>query len=419
MSRSTGKKAVSLLVGLLLCMVFMQTAFAAEDLTKNTDITFAENETIDGTLSTNQIDPSSDYQYIMAGNQVTVAVSFTNNGNDTITLAPKLVPVTNSQNDISESWITISPTNAKVTPGSVQKFSITEKIPVDAEGGYYQGQIAFTNDLVPNSTEYANSMQLSISVQAQPKIELQTSYISDNVENGKEYVYKLNIKNLATKTITIDPKLINYNPGVSQAFGDDAIEFSAPSTLNAGEVANMTLNVQVPENTTGSYNGYIDMNVDGKANDGSQPQLGLSFSIWKQPLTPFIKNFNTNTAAPITIEVSTDVYNSDAGLRCSPKKEKPSFNVGLTRDSSRVDLTFVKSVESGSVSIGGSYPISLLTAGDIYQDSTNHYVETYLVPGAVGSWELSILPKNTNNFGYSITVGDNNSVKKGNGAPKN
>ena len=35
-------------------------------------------------------------------------------------------------------------------------------------------------------------------------------------------------------------------------------------------------------------------------------------------------------------------------------------------------------------------------------------METYTVPGAIGHWELSILPKNTANFGYSITVGDTN-----------
>jgi len=181
----------------------------------------------------------------------------------------------------------------------------------------------------------------------------------------------------------------------------------------------MTVKVSVPENAAGSYNGYIDMNVDGKTTDGSNPQLGLSFNIWKQPSVPFVKSFDTNINAPVTIEVSTDIYNSDAGLRCSPEKEKPSFELKLTRDSSRVNMGFVKSVESGTVNIGSSYPISSLTAGDAYQDSSTHYVETYLVPGAIGSWELSILPKNTNNFGYSITVGDNNSVKKGNGAPKN
>ena len=42
----------------------------------------------------------------------------------------------------------------------------------------------------------------------------------------------------------------------------------------------------------------------------------------------------------------------------------------------------------------------------IYQNYGDHYVETYKVPGAIGDWELTILPKDTQTFGYSITVGD-------------
>ncbi len=320
----------------------------------------------------------------------------------------------NSQSDISKSWITISPANATVAPGSVKKFNIVESIPRDTESGYYQGQIAFTDDHMPNSTDYVNSMQLGISVQAQPKIELQASYISDNVENGKEYKYKINIKNIASKDITIDPKLINTSPGFSQAFGDDAIKISAPSTIKVGEVANMTIQVQVPENATGSYNGYIDLNVNGKANEGYTSQIGLSFNVWQQPVVPYVKNFNAMTNEPIMIEVSTDIYNMDMGLLCSPKKEKPSFELGLTRNSSHVNMTFVKSVESGSVSLGGYNPLPAVMNENIYQNVNEHYVETYTVPGAIGNWKLSILPKNTNNFGYSITVGDNNLAKIGN-----
>jgi len=33
-------------------------------------------------------------------------------------------------------------------------------------------------------------------------------------------------------------------------------------------------------------------------------------------------------------------------------------------------------------------------------------VATYTVPGAAGDWTLSILPKNTENFDYTITIRD-------------
>jgi hypothetical protein len=74
-------------------------------------------------------------------------------------------------------------------------------------------------------------------------------------------------------------------------------------------------------------------------------------------------------------------------------------------------MTLVKSVESGYTNIGNFYPIWALENGNFYQNSFENRVDTYKVPGAIGNWELSILPKNLNNFGYSVTIGDNNFTK--------
>ena len=407
MSNNKEIKAARLLVGLLLYMILMQTAFATDNVI--TDNTLAENVTVMNipteNLTThdtlianataqidsisNQIDPSSDSRYIFPGNRDSFTVSFTNKGNETLALTPKLVTTPNSGNNINESWITISPTNATVAPGSVQKFNIEENISKDAESGDYQSKIAFTDDILPNSTDYVNSLQLYISVQALPKIELQANSLSDNLEVGKEYEYKIKIKNVAARDITIDPKLTSsayYNPGYQQAFGNDAIKISAPSTIKTGEVTNMTIRVHVPDNATGSYNGYIDMNVDGKVNDGSVPQISMGFSIWQQPAAPYVKTFSTTTNAPIMIEVSTYRYDSDMGLRTSPKYKDPSFELRLTRNSRPVTMTLVKSVESGSPSVGSSYPIWAIENGNIYQNYGDSDVETYRSPGAKGDW---------------------------------
>lgn len=424
-----GKKAARLLAGLLLSMLLMQTAFAGGSINNSNNCEVLENSSDtyeifveDVAAETyqdyNEIDPSFDSQYIMAGNEVSFTVRFTNKGNHTLTLTPKLLGIPYSTNNISESWITISPANATVDPGSVQEFKIVEKIPRDTEKGDYEGQIVFNDDKVPCSTDYINSMHLSISVQAQPKIELQTTYLSDNIEVGKEYVYVIGVKNIATKDVTIDPKMINYNSGFGQALDKDSIEISAPSIIKADEIANMTVKTNLPENATGSYNGYIDMNVNGETNDGSNPQLSFTFNVWKQPAAPYIKKFNMTTNDPITIEISADSYSSDMGLRLSPEKQKPSFELKLTHNTNQVNMAFVKSIESGSIGIGNYYPWTSTENENIYQNYNEHYVETYTVPGKIGDWELNILPKNTNNFGYSITVGDKDSAKKGNDTVK-
>ncbi|MGB9929140.1 MAG: hypothetical protein ACPK85_12180 [Methanosarcina sp.] len=425
MTIKAGKKAACLLAGLLLSMLLMQTAFAGGSINNSNNCEVLENtsdtyevfvEDVAGQTfqDYNEIDPSFDSQYIMAGNEVSFTIKFTNKGNHTLTLTPKLLGIPYSTNNISESWITISPANATVDPGSVQEFKIIEKIPRDTEKGDYEGQIVFNDDKVPCSTDYINSMHLSISVQAQPKIELQTTYLSDNIEVGKEYVYVIGVKNIAIKDVTIDPKMINYNPGFGQALDEDSIEISAPSIIKADEIANVTVKTNLPENATGSYNGYIDMNVNGETNDGANPQLSFTFNVWKQPVAPYIKKFNMTTNAPITIEVSADSYSSDMGLRRSPEKQKPSFELKLTHNTNQVNMAFVKSIESGSIGIGNYYPWTSTENENIYQNYNEHYVETYTVPGKIGDWELSILPKNTNNFGYSITVEDKDSAKKGN-----
>ena len=407
MSNIKGNKVATQLAGLLLCILLIPTAFAAESVTNGVWIGNAtyENTTIGGD-TVNSVNPSTYSTYLSAGGNTQFTVTFTNQGSKTLTLMPKVVAAPNSLNSINESWVNISPTNATVAPGAVQKFNIEENVPSDTESGDYQGIIAFTDNLAPNSTNYINSTQLDISVQAQPKIELQSSYISDNVEVGKEYVYYIKIKNVATKDITIDPKLTNFNYGSGQAFSNDAIEISAPSIIKAGEITNMTMRVHVPKNATGYYNGNINMNVNGNVNDGSSPQINLGFNVWQQPTVPYVKTFKTTTKAPITIEVSYQ-SNPDMGLRISPKYEVPSFKLKLTQNSHPVNMTLVKSVESGSPSVGSFYPTWAVVNGNIYQNTYDNRIETYRANGAIGNWELSILPKNTNNFGYSITVGNN------------
>ena len=416
MSKSRGIKAASLFVGVLLCMVLVQTAFAQPESNETIQNATIQNATIQNATIQNAvaniIDPQSYYTGLTAGSATQFTVSFTNEGSEALVLTPKAVAVPNSGKNIDESWITISPANTTVAPGSVQKFNIDLNAPGDAESGEYQTIIAFTDDFLPTSTQFANSMNLQLSVQALPKIQLETQYISDTIDAGKEYEYKIKIKNVASKDVTIDPKIpVNsnyYDPTYIPAFNSDAIGISAPSIIKAGETANMTIKVKVPKNVTGRYYGNILMNVDGEVtpNYMNTPQMNLDFTVFKQPLVPYAKTFKTVNKKPITIEVSTDT--SDNPWLQSPKKEKPSFELKLKRNKKPVNMNFVKSIESGSVSIGGGYSS---TWDDNYQNYGTRYVETYTAPGAVGNWELSVLPKNTQNFGYSITVGDSDNSK--------
>lgn len=413
MSKSGGIKAASLFVGLLLCMVTIQTAIAQTEGNAAVMLSASKDN------STNNIDPQVYNTYLTAGSGTQFTASFTNKGNETLVLTPKVVCVPDSEKNIDKNWVKISPASANVAPGSKQKFDVEISIPKETQGGEYRSDVAFTDDLVPGSTQYANAMHLDLIVQALPKILLETQYISDVVDAGKEYEYKIKIKNIANRDVTIDPKIPGSNsffdPGYIPAFNSDAIKISAPSTIKAGGIANMTIRVKVPENATGRYYGNINMNVDGEgsSSDMNNPQLSLDFTVLKQPLVPYLKAFKTTNEKPITVEVSATT--SENPWLQTPKREKPSFELKLSRNNNPVNMTFVKSVESGNINIGGSYPaVWPIDCETIYQSFGDTYVETYTVPGAVGDWDLSILPKNTQNFGYSITVGDSNYSKSRN-----
>jgi hypothetical protein len=476
MSRNNGMRAVSIFVGLLLCTGLISTAFAAGNqciinftntgnisdspitisptitqteyatgdavpnstapenatngnttmgdptndntITGNTinDNTTTGNNNYDniniGNTTVNSISPSYYSMFLSSGSSAQFIGSFTNGGNETLVLTPRVVAAPGIKNNINESWVKISPTNVTVSPGSTQNFVVEVNVPWDAESGDYQATIAFTDDLLPNSTEYVNSMKFSISVQASSKIQLETSYISDTIDAGNEYLYTIRMKNVATKDATIDPKLLvysnYYDPNYISNLDPDAVEVSAPSIIKAGEIANMTIKVKIPENTTGKYYGTIVLNVDGEVdnNYGINPQVSLDFNILEQPMTPYVKTFKTMTNDPVVIEVSTDVYDN-YWLR-SPIKEKPSFELGLTCNSEPVNMTLVKSAESGGASIGGYYPIWTMQNGNVYQNYGTHYADTYIAPGEIGDWKLTLLPKDTGSFGYSITVGNSN-----------
>ncbi|HHV23739.1 MAG: hypothetical protein PHC39_10355 [Proteiniphilum sp.] len=436
MRKSTVLKTVFQFLSLLLCLVLIPAVFAQpEELGGSTTYenrtyekyTILEQEVIGGDYTVHYIDPTYYSAFIMPGDSETFNVSFRNEGSETLNIAPKVVATPYGYyHNINESWITISPANVSVSPGVKQDFTVVVCVPEDAEIREYNAQVAFTDDIYPDdyidpiyihgypddyiNPQYVNAMYIGISVPVRPKLELQTSYISDIIEAGKEYVYSIKIKNLVEKDVTIDPKVVSYDmydySFSEPAFSEDIIEVSAPSTIKAGEITNMIIRIPVPENATGSYNAFIEMNADGKENDGSVPQISLSFTVGKQTSVPYVKTFNTTTAGPITIEISTAIYDTDAP-RISPEKKMPNFEVNLKCNSIPVNTALVKATESGTVYIQGySFPIWAMKDGSSYESYNEQYIETYKASGAIGAWELTILPKNTDSFDYSITVGE-------------
>lgn len=410
MNKNALLRAMSLFLGILLCLASVPAAFAQiGDVEKS--VSGRSNDSVQDEIIIHEINPRENFLYLQQEDSDSFTVSFKNNGKKSLDIEPKVVAVPYSNYDFDESWITISPANVTVDPSEEQEFTIEVSIPEDVDGGDYQAYIAFTDDVYSEEDpypQYVNAMYLSISVPIFPKLELQTGLIDDTVEAGKEYEYTVKIKNVAAKTITIDPEVNRYYNSFDKFGLDDGeIEITAPSTLEPGQIADMVIRVPVPENATGTYNGNIQMNVNGNENAGFEPQLDLYLTVLQQPTIPYVKNFSTKTEDRITIEVSTCGYGSNEWLRSPPKDDVPSFELKMKYNSNPVDITLIKTKQNGNVNLGWDcFSACSIEESGIYQNSGNCYTETYTVPGAIGNWELEILPKNTGDFDYSITIGD-------------
>jgi hypothetical protein len=208
--------------------------------------------------------------------------------------------------------------------------------------------------------------------------------------------------------------------GSGQTIGNEAITIEAPEKIKAGQTAVVKLKLAVPANAKGSYSGSLDLHIDdpGIINGGSVP---LNFRILPVLKEPYETTFEARTNDPITVEVKAYQYGYGIYTAGGNRDITASFNVSLKDPSGKeVKPVLVSTKSIGSVSIvDDTYPqprpllekssnvmgsMGISNQGS-YQGGAATFVETYTAPEAAGKWTLSILPKNTENFEYSVTIG--------------
>ncbi|OEU42499.1 hypothetical protein BGV40_09225 [Methanosarcina sp. Ant1] len=219
---------------------------------------------------------------------------------------------------------------------------------------------------------------------------------------------------------TVSSSIMSPSTGPAQAFGKEAITVEAPEKIKAGQTDVVKLKLAVPGNAKGSYSGSLDLHINdpGISNGGTVP---LSFRILPVLKEPYETSFEARTDGPITIGITAYQYGYGMYTSGGNRDLTPSFKVNLKDPSgNKVTPTLINTKSTGSINIvDDTYPqprplldVSSKMAGNMetynqgsYQGGTTTFVETYTVPGATGKWTLSILPKNTENFEYSITIG--------------
>lgn len=355
-----------------------------------------------------------------------LTVTIRNKENKSIKVSPHAEIPPYGEYLMDKDWITVTPTNAQIPVGGSQKFTIKTSVPKDASIGYYNAMIAFTDETLPAPSpqpfpNYVHTLRLSVNVWTPLKIQIQTPYITDQLEAGKEYDYKIKLKNTGDKAVAIDPKISQQDRmsgpyGTTEgAFSDDAITINAPKEIAAGKIAEINVHITVPADARGNYRGAIDLGIDDPSfrRDDWADLVRLEFGVWKQPTEPFVKTFTSKEAVPVTIEISSNLFEGlykyfAAGAETKNTKD-PSFAVTLTdSDNKTIPLTKIKTVIKGGVSLGGMgtmFPPWESESEGIYQEMGTQYMETYTAGVPAGDMKLGIMPQNTQHFEYTITMG--------------
>ncbi len=355
---------------------------------------------------------------LQPGESEEITVAIKNKENIGVSVKPSIIVLPYGEYMMEKEWITVTPESVEIPAGGSQEFIITAFVPKDASIGYYSTQIAFTDEVIPTPypepfPNYIHSFSLSIDVWAVPVIQIVTPYISDQLEAGKEYDYEIKLKNTGNKTIDINPKLSSepYYGGpfgqMTVALTDDAITITAPESIPAGATEVVKVHVNVPADAKGYYNGYIDLGIDDPSVREYDDRVNLNFNIWSQPTEPFVKSFLLREAAPVTIEISSNYFGSGYPfVKGQGMTQEPSFETTLEGAGGQIRLNATKTVIKGSVSMGGDIPPWEIDSASIYQEMGVQLIETYVTTGSPGIWKLKVLPRNTQGFEYTITIGE-------------
>ncbi|NMB77585.1 MAG: hypothetical protein GYA23_00640 [Methanomicrobiales archaeon] len=323
--------------------------------------------------------------------------------------------------ELDRSWISISPTDAEVPAGGSAKFTVRATAPADAQRGTYNSQIVFTDEQYPSPypapyPNYVHQMSIGANILTPPVVKISPSMISDQIEAGKEYRYVVEITNSGTSPLVLNPKAESenypvYGPSgpMEPALTAGAFSLNAPTTLQPGSTGTLNINLNTPATAGGYYNGYIDLGIDDASLMQGEGRIMTNFNIWKQPPEPFVRKFTMDKEEPLAVEISSGVSWFGSGmpadvLRDMPVRE-PSFDTTLTGPDGAVALTPVKKIIKGNVNLGGDMlPFDSGKAGT-YQETNVQYVVTYTAEGEPGNWQLQVMPRNSQSFEYTITLG--------------
>ncbi|MDY6893383.1 MAG: hypothetical protein SVO26_06695 [Chloroflexota bacterium] len=380
-----------------------------------------DEDWLNGNYTQIQITPRYQHLRLQPGESAEFEVTAKNlEDADSIATQPHVVIQPYSEYILYKSWITITPSEAEIAAEAEQEYTVEVAIPEDADIGYYNASIAFTDEEIQTPYPapyplYINSIDLSIDVWKMPSVQISTSYIHDRVEAGESQTYSILLENISDNAISLDPQFgggdMYYITSSSYSYGPSMLPEEWVSIVSPGEIAahsqaTIEVNVNIPSDAKGYYEAQISLNIDDPALQEWDQMVHFNLEVWEQPTTPYSKEFTANEGDTITIEVSANQYQWER-YNGIGQGETPSFEVTLVSpDGEALNPEAAKKVIHEQVNLGMSYlPPWEISGAGIYQLGNTQYSEQYVIDAATsGTWTLEILPQNTESFEYTIEL---------------
>ncbi|MFA5332247.1 MAG: hypothetical protein WC342_07700 [Methanoregula sp.] len=367
-----------------------------------------------------EIMPSYMHFMIRPGENSEQVVTIRNRDKRPVTINPVVRQnIYNGVNQAEKSWISISPAQAVIPAGQSAKFTIRVALPNDTLRGAYNSQVGFTSEQYPSAyppayPSYIHSVGISIDAAATPVVRIDPSYINDPLESGEVYRYTVTLTNSGSAPISLSPKISSDNyliyassGPVEPALNASSFALKAPTEILPKENATMTLTVNVPARTSGTYSGYIDLGIDDPGLREGEGRVSLLFTVWQQPAGAFTRQFSMSSSDTITIRLTaTSPGYPQTGSFRDPPEQEPAFDLLLTGPSGNVAAMLVKKEIRGTVSVGGDPGFYGTPMSNEYLPSGRQYSYTYTAQGWPGQWTLAVIPKNTQTFEYTIGFGN-------------
>ncbi|NQE04934.1 hypothetical protein C5S32_03590 [ANME-1 cluster archaeon GoMg1] len=366
-----------------------------------------------------QISPKHEWFELKPGGEKEFTVKVKNKDEEAVSTSPRIEVQPFGEYFLEEEWITVEPSSADINADGEQKYTVTVKIPEDAEIGHYSAQVVFTNDTMPTPYPapfpvYVNSLSLSIQVWEPPKIVVQPRHIHDRVEAGQSQEYEIQFENKGDKAIAISPEIggkERWGGPFENMIPEDWLTIDASAKVEANSKATVKVTVKVPVDAKGRYEGNINLNIDDPSIERWDQEVHIGLEVWKQPTTPFREGFTVKQGEKVSVVVTAGQHVYDRYGGGVEENEEPSFDVALmltTPEGGKLTPEPSKTVKTGEISLGMDYlPPWEASSEGMYHAMRTEYSETYEITNATGGvWALEILPRNAERFEYTIEIGE-------------